>query len=451
MPSDKKEGDAVYSGSINLSSLIVLKVEKEYKNSTLSKIMDLVENEQEKKAKSEKLITRFARIYTPIVMLISLLVFLIGFAMSKWDFANGGKDWLYRALSILLISCPCSLVIAVPIGFFSSIGSASKLGILIKGSIAMENLSKADTNVFDKTGTLTEGKFVLKNEPNREYLQIAASLENKSTHPLASAIKEANKEELLPVDQLENIPGKGIKGTIDFHTYLIGSLDLLKENNIDTKEVKTPYKVLYLAELNVGQLEAFIVADKIKNQSKEALSDLKKEHSKKNIILSGDEERIVLAVKDEVNADDALYELLPEEKLTEIKKMKEAKHKVMYVGDGINDSPSLLASDVGIAMGGLGSDAAIEASDIVIMDDNLMKVAEAKRLSKKTLSVVYLGIFLSIFLKILVMVLVSTGVLGNYAMIVSSISDTGVMVICVLNALRMLFYKPKYIKQPKKA
>ena len=451
MPSDKKEGDAVYSGSINLSSLIVLKVEKEYKNSTLSKIMDLVENEQEKKAKSEKLITRFARIYTPIVMLISLLVFLIGFAMSKWDFANGGKDWLYRALSILLISCPCSLVITVPIGFFSGIGSASKLGILIKGSIAMENLSKADTNVFDKTGTLTEGKFVLKNEPNREYLQIAASLENKSTHPLASAIKEANKEELLPVDQLENIPGKGIKGTIDFHTYLIGSLDLLKENNIDTKEVKTPYKVLYLAELNVGQLEAFIVADKLKDQSKEALSDLKKEHSKKNIILSGDEEKIVLAVKDEVNADDALYELLPEEKLTEIKKMKEAKHKVMYVGDGINDSPSLLASDVGIAMGGLGSDAAIEASDIVIMDDNLMKVAEAKRLSKKTLSVVYLGIFLSIFLKILVMVLVSTGVLGNYAMIVSSISDTGVMVICVLNALRMLFYKPKYIKQPKKA
>ena len=215
--------------------------------------------------------------------------------------------------------------------------------------------------------------------------------------------------------------------------------------------MKTPYKVLYLAELNVGQLEAFIVADKLKDQSKEALSDLKKEHSKKNIILSGDEEKIVLAVKDEVNADDALYELLPEEKLTEIKKMKEAKHKVMYVGDGINDSPSLLASDVGIAMGGLGSDAAIEASDIVIMDDNLMKVAEAKRLSKKTLSVVYLGIFLSIFLKILVMVLVSTGVLGNYAMIVSSISDTGVMVICVLNALRMLFYKPKYIKQPKKA
>ncbi len=451
MPADKKEGDSVYSGSINISSLIQLKVEKEYKNSTLSKIMDLVENEQEKKAKFEKLITRFAAIYTPIVMAIAILVFLIGFGVSGWDFNNGGKEWLYRALSILLISCPCSLVIAVPIGFFSSIGSASKLGILIKGSIAIENLAKADTNIFDKTGTLTEGKFVLKNTPNNEYLQIAASLEEKSTHPLASAIKEANKEALLPVESLENIPGKGIKGAINSHTYLIGSIELLKDNNIDVKVEDTPYKVLYLAEVNVGQLESFIVADKIKDQSKDALSNLKKEHSKTNIVLSGDEKKIVLAVKDEVNADEAFYELLPEEKLAQIKKIKDEKKKVMYVGDGINDSPSLLASDVGIAMGGLGSDAAIEASDIVIMDDNLLKVAEAKRLSRKTLSVVYLGIFLSIFLKVLIMILVSTGLLGNYAMIVSSVSDTGVMVICVLNALRMLFYKPKYVTKPKKS
>ena len=451
MPSDKKEGDTVYSGSINISSLILLKVEKEYKNSTLSKIMDLVENEQEKKAKSEKLITRFAAIYTPIVMIIAILVFLIGYGVTGWDFQNGGKEWLYRALSILLISCPCSLVIAVPIGFFSSIGSASKLGILIKGSIAIENLAKADTNIFDKTGTLTEGKFVLKNEPDFNNLQIAASLEEKSTHPLASAIKAANKKELLPVESLENIPGKGIKGTINSHTYLIGSAELLKENNIEVRIEETPYKVLYLAEVGAGQLESFIVADKVKDQSKDALHYLKQEHSKMNVVLSGDEKKIVLAVKDEVGADEAYYELLPEEKLSKLKKMKDEKKKIMYVGDGINDSPSLLASDVGIAMGGLGSDAAIEASDIVIMDDNLLKVAEAKRLSRKTLSVVYLGIFLSIFLKVLVMVLVSTGILGNYAMIVSSISDTGVMVICVINALRMLFYKPKYIKKPKKA
>lgn len=451
MPADKKEGDMVYSGSINISSLIQLKVEKEYKNSTLSKIMDLVENEQEKKAKSEKLITRFAAIYTPIVMMIAILVFLIGYGVTGWNFQNGGKDWLYRALSILLISCPCSLVIAVPIGFFSSIGSASKLGILIKGSIAIENLAKADTNIFDKTGTLTEGKFVLKNEPDFNNLQIAASLEEKSTHPLASAIKAANKEVLLPVESLENIPGKGIKGTINSHTYLIGSAELLIENNLEVKIEETPYKVLYLAEAGVGQLESFIVADKVKEQSKDALHYLKQEHSKANVILSGDEKKIVLAVKDEVNADEAYYELLPEEKLNKIKKMKDEKKKVMYVGDGINDSPSLLASNVGIAMGGLGSDAAIEASDIVIMDDNLLKVAEAKRLSRKTLSVVYLGIFLSIFLKVLVMVLVSTGILGNYAMIVSSVSDTGVMVICVINALRMLFYKPKYIKKPKEA
>ncbi len=446
LPSDKKEGDDVFSGSINLSSLIIIRVRNEYKNSTLSKIMDLVENEQEKKAKSEKLITRFARYYTPIVMVISLLVFLIGFGLSGWDFANGGKDWLYRALSVLLISCPCSLVIAVPIGFFSGIGSASKLGILIKGSVSMENLAHSDTDVFDKTGTLTEGKFVLKNTPKKENLLLAASMEGKSTHPLASAIKDACKEELLSVDELKNIPGKGISGKINGENYYIGSKELLKEHDIEVKEEDTPYKVLYLGK-DGAFLDSFIVADKIKDTSEEALLSLKKEKAKENVILSGDEKRIVLAVKDEVKADRALYELLPEQKLNEIKKMKDEKKKVLYVGDGINDSPSLLASDVGIAMGGLGSDAAIEASDIVIMDDNLLKVAEAKHLSRKTLSVVYLGIFLSIFLKVLIMVLVSTGILGDYAMIVSSISDTGVMVICVLNALRMLFYKPKYLKK----
>ncbi len=446
LPSDKKEGDDVFSGSINLSSLIIIRVRNEYKNSTLSKIMDLVENEQEKKAKSEKLITRFARYYTPIVMVISLLVFLIGFGVSGWDFANGGKDWLYRALSVLLISCPCSLVIAVPIGFFSGIGSASKLGILIKGSVSMENLAHSDTDVFDKTGTLTEGKFVLKNTPKKENLLLAASMEEKSTHPLASAIKDACKEELLSVDELKNIPGKGISGKINGENYYIGSKELLKEHGIEVKEEDTPYKVLYLGK-DGAFLDSFIVADKIKDTSEEALLSLKKEKAKENVILSGDEKRIVLAVKDEVKADRALYELLPEQKLNEIKKMKDEKKKVLYVGDGINDSPSLLASDVGIAMGGLGSDAAIEASDIVIMDDNLLKVAEAKHLSRKTLSVVYLGIFLSIFLKVLIMILVSTGILGDYAMIVSSISDTGVMVICVLNALRMLFYKPKYLKK----
>lgn len=446
LPADRKEGDDIFSGSINLSSLIVIRVRNEYKDSTLSKIMDLVENEQEKKAKSEKLITRFARYYTPTVMAISLLVFLVGFGISGWDFNGGGKEWLYRALSILLISCPCSLVIAVPIGFFSGIGSASKLGILIKGSVSMENLAHSDTDVFDKTGTLTEGKFILKNTPKKENLRLAASLEGKSTHPLASAIKEACSEALLPVEELENIPGKGIRGIIGGENYYIGSKELLKEHGIEVREENTPYKVLYLGKDSIF-LDSFIVADKIKDTAEEALLFLKKEKAKENIILSGDEKRIVLAVKDEVKADGAFYELLPEQKLSEIKKMKEEKKKVLYVGDGINDSPSLLASDVGIAMGGLGSDAAIEASDIVIMDDNLLKVSEAKRLSRKTLSVVYLGIFLSIFLKVLIMVLVSTGLLGDYAMIVSSISDTGVMVICVLNALRMLFYKPKYLKK----
>ena len=447
LPIDRNEGDEIYSGSINMTSLIMLKVTKEFHDSTLTKIMDLVEHEQEKKAKSEKLITRFAKYYTPTVMLIALAVFIIGFGVSNWDFQNGGKDWLYKALSILLISCPCSLVIAVPVGFFAGIGSASKLGILIKGSISIENIAKSKVDIFDKTGTLTEGKFVLKNNPDKDYLRIAASLESHSTHPLASAIKDACKDELLPVDELENITGKGIKGTINGKTYYIGSINLLKEHNIDVEIVDTPYKVLYLGEENNKALENFIVADKVKDQAKAALKALKEEKATSNTILSGDEKKIVLAVKDEVGADEALYSLLPEQKLDEINNRKHAGDKIVYVGDGINDSPSLLAADVGIAMGGLGSDAAIEASDIVIMDDNLMKVAETKHLSRKTLRVVYFGIILSIVLKVLVMVLVSVGVFGDYAMIVSSVSDTGVMALCVLNALRMLLYKPKYIKK----
>ena len=447
LPKDLKEGDKVFSGSINLSSLIVLKVEKEYKSSTLSKIMDLVENEQEKKAKAEKLITKFSKIYTPTVMLISLAVFLIGFGVSGWDFANGGKDWLFKALSILLISCPCSLVIAVPIAFFAGIGSGSKYGILIKGSVSLEQLAKSDTAVFDKTGTLTKGKFTLHNKVDEESMKLAASLESKSTHPLAKAITDNYQGDYYEVNGLNNIPGKGIEGIINNETYYIGSLDFIREQNIKVEKENTPFKVLYLANKEKGHLASFIVKDQIKEEAKEAIKDLKNEKTKQTVILSGDDENIVKEVQKEIGIDNSLYELLPEEKLIEIKKMKDEGKRIAYVGDGINDSASILASDVGIAMGGLGSDATIEASDIVILDDDLRKIPEAKRLSKKTLTVVITGIVLSIVLKLLIMALVASGLLHQYAMIVSSLSDTGVMVICVLNALRMLFYRPKYLKK----
>lgn len=445
LPLDKNAGDEIFSGSINLSSLITLRVKKEYKNSTLSKIMQLIQEEEGKKAKAERFISRFASIYTPLVILISLTVFLVGFGLSNWDFANGGKDWLYKALSLLLISCPCSLVIAVPITFFAGIGSASRLGILIKGSISLEQLSKAKTFIFDKTGTLTKGKFALIYNGDPEYLKIAASLESKSSHPLSKAIVDHYQGPLYVVSLFENISGKGIKGVINSKTYFIGSASFLKDQNIAVVPSETPFKELFLGCKEDGFLASFIVRDEVKEEAKEAMNDLKKEGVLKTLILSGDEEGIVKEVKKEVSIDDYQASLLPQEKLNAIKEMNK-QSKLCYVGDGINDSPPLLAADVGISMGALGSDAAIEASDIVILNDDLRKVPEAKRLARRTMIVLFVGILLSLLLKVLFMVLVTSGVLGQYAMLVSSISDTGVMVLCVLNSLQMLLYHPKYIK-----
>lgn len=449
LPKDVKENDVVFSGSVNLNSVLVIQVTKEFKDSTLSMIMDLVENQENKKANAEKFITKFAKFYTPIVMIIAILVFIIGFACSSFSWSNGGQDWLYKALSILLISCPCSLVISVPITFFASIGTGSKYGILIKGSIALEDLASAKTIMFDKTGTLTKGTFALVNKPSEDYLQIAASLEAKSTHPLAKAITNAYTGKLLEVEKFENIPGFGIKGVINDKEYVLGNKALLESNNVtNIKEEDTPFKVLYLGESNKAYLTSFIVADEIKEETKTTIQYLKNEGFNKTIMLSGDDKKIAETIGKEINIDEVKGELLPDQKLIEVENAsKDKKNKTVFVGDGINDSPSILASNVGIAMGALGSDAAIEASDIVIMDDNLTKVAEAKHLAKQTLFIVYLVIFLSLFLKLLVMALVLTNVLGEIAMIISAISDTGVMIICVLVALTMSFYKPKYLSK----
>ena len=447
LPKDVTKGEKVYSGSSNLSSVLVVEVMKEFKNSTLSKIMDLVENEQGKKAKSERFITKFAKYYTPLVILIARITFLTGFGLTGFRWAEGGKKWLYESLSILLISCPCALVISVPIAFFAGIGSGSKNGILFKGSIAIENRAKADTFVFDKTGTLTKGNFVLVNQPKEEYLKIAASLESKSTHPLAKAVCHAYQGELFAVDDFENIPGHGVQGRIEGKTYLRGTLGYLGENGVkNLKEEVTPYKILYLGIKEGNYLTSFIVKDEVKGEAKKVRKELKENGRKKSIVLSGDDRKIVSASLKETGVREGIGELLPEEKLAKVKELSE-NGNVCYVGDGINDSPSLLSANVGVSRGALGSDAAIEASDVVVRDDNLEKVSEAKRLSKKTRKVMIFGVILSLTLKILRMVLVITGVRGKYARVVAGVSDTGVRIVAILNALRMLFYKQKYIRK----
>lgn len=446
LPKEVHQGDKVYSGSINLDTLLVIKTSKLYKDSTLTKIMDLVESEQSRKSSSEKFITRFSKFYTPLVIFIAFLVFIIGYGLNGfvWAGDNGGEEWLYKSLSILLVSCPCALLVSVPLAFFAGIGSASRFGVLIKGSNSLETIAKAKEFVFDKTGTLTKGEPILENQVDKEALKIAASLESKTSHPLGKAIVKANKEGVYPVEDFKNLIGYGISGRINNEEYLIGKKDLLIQNGIkDIEEPSTPYKVLYLAKKNDKQLAYFIVSDEIKETSKEALKDLKEEGVAENIMLSGDDKSIAQEVGNKVGCDASYGDLLPDEKL---KKVQEYSKKgiLCYVGDGINDSPAILAANVGVAMGALGSDAAIEASDIVILNDDLRKVAEAKRLAKKTMRVVYEGIALALGLKILVMILVTTGVLGHYAMIVSSLADTGVMVICTLNAMQMLLYKRKY-------
>lgn len=446
LPKEVHQGDKVYSGSINLDTLLVIKTSKLYKDSTLTKIMDLVESEQSRKSSSEKFITRFSKFYTPLVIFIAFLVFIIGYGLNGfvWAGDNGGEEWLYKSLSILLVSCPCALLVSVPLAFFAGIGSASRFGVLIKGSNSLETIAKAKEFVFDKTGTLTKGEPILENQVDKEALKIAASLESKTSHPLGKAIVKANKEGVYPVEDFKNLIGYGISGRINNEEYLIGKKDLLIQNGIKAiEEPSTPYKVLYLAKKNDKQLAYFIVSDEIKETSKEALKDLKEEGVAENIMLSGDDKSIAQEVGNKVGCNASYGDLLPDEKL---KKVQEYSKKgiLCYVGDGINDSPAILAANVGVAMGALGSDAAIEASDIVILNDDLRKVAEAKRLAKKTMRVVYEGIALALGLKILVMILVTTGVLGNYAMIVSSLADTGVMAICTLYAMQMLLYKRKY-------
>lgn len=440
VPKKIVEQELIYSGSINLNSVLEVKVTKKFEDSTVAKILELVEEATSKKAKTEKFITKFAKYYTPIVCLFALALALVPTLVFKQELMT----WVYRALIFLVISCPCALVISVPLGFFGGIGGASKKGILIKGSNYLEALSKAKYAMFDKTGTITKGVFeIQKINPvdisEEELIRVAAHGEKFSNHPIALSIKKRykGKYDESKVENLEEISGKGIKARIFFQDTLIGNAKLLQENKVKFKPVDEAGTVIYVAI--EGQYKGYIlIADKVKDDSKKAIEDLKKEKIKKTYILTGDEKRIADKIAQEVGVDECKSELLPDQKLENLEtilKSKGEKEKVIFVGDGVNDSPCLARADIGIAMGGIGADAAIEAADVVIMTDELTKIAQAIKIAKKTMKIVKQNIVFALTVKIIILAL---GALGFANMWLAVFADVGVSMIAILHSMKTL-------------
>ena len=435
--------EIIYSGTINLNKVVEAKVMKKFEDSTVSKILELVEEATSKKAKTEKFITKFAKYYTPIVCFLALALAVLPTVVFNQNFS----EWLYRALTFLVISCPCALVISVPLGFFGGIGGASKNGILIKGSNYLEALSEARYIAFDKTGTITKGVFEIQKVntvdiSEQELIRIAAHAEKFSNHPIAISIKEkyAGKYDEKKIQNLEEISGKGIKANIFFKDTLVGNAKLLMENDIVFKEEKEPGTVIYIAVENKYK-GCILISDTVKKEAKEAIFDLSRAKIKESYILTGDEERYARQVAKDVDIKNCFGNLLPEqklEKLEEIMKQKKKKERAIFVGDGINDSPCLARADVGIAMGGIGADAAIEAADVVIMTDELTKIAQAIRISKETMKIVKQNIVFALIIKISVLIL---GALGFANMWLAIFADVGVSIIAILNSKKTLKIK----------
>ncbi|MDO4300933.1 MAG: heavy metal translocating P-type ATPase [Clostridia bacterium] len=425
LPVEKKDGDTVLSGSINNSSVIYVRADKEYKDSTVARIMNMVENASGNKSKAENFVTRFAKVYTPIVVLMAIALVAVP-ALMGYDF----KEWLYKALTFLVASCPCALVLSIPLTFFAGIGTMSRHGVLVKGGNYLEALSNIEAIVLDKTGTITKGKFEVTEVNGEDTLKYAASLESFSTHPMAVAVTEYYKGEKIPVQNVENIAGFGIKGIYDDKSILVGSERLMTDNNISVTEGKNIYVAVD------GECIGYInVEDTIKEDSAKAVSELKKAGIKNVTMLTGDKRRIAEKVGNAVGVDNVYAELLPQDKVEQIEKLyNENCRYVAAVGDGINDAPVLARADVGIAMGGIGSDAAIEAADVVIMEDSLSKLSVAVKLARRTISICRQNVFVVIALKILVLVIT---VLGYGNMWMAVFADVGVSLIAVLNAIRI--------------
>ncbi len=433
-PKRVNKNDTVLSGSLNLESLIEVKATSTYKTSTASKIIEIMENSDEKKSNSEKFITRFSKVYTPVVIIISLLVAIIP-SIITGDF----NTWLYRGLELLVISCPCALVISIPLGFFCGIGRASRERILIKGSDELDRLNKIDTVIFDKTGTITEGTFALtkivsKNITKEELLKLVATVENNSNHPIAKSIKNAYKKEIVDkVKNFKEISGSGIKCEIDNQKVVIGTSKFLKEEGVNSENIDEIGTVLHVAKNN-EYLGYLVINDRIKNNAKKSLNDLKNNITN-IVLLSGDNYKNVENIAQKLNFDDFYGELLPQDKVKIVKDYQKNNY-VAFVGDGINDAPVIKSANVGFAMGALGSDAAIEASDIVLMDDDLNQIGEAIKIAKMTKIIIMSNITFAITFKIVMLLL---AIMGKTSIWLAVFADVGVTLISILNSLRIMW------------
>ena len=448
LPRDVKEGDEIISGCIDMSGVLKIRTTKAFGESTVSKILDLVENASSRKSRSEAFISRFAKVYTPAVCAAALaLAVLVPLGRMLAGLDAGWTDWVYRALSFLVVSCPCALVISIPLSFFAGIGGASREGVLIKGSNYLEALSEAKIVVFDKTGTLTQGVFevtAVHHNPMDEaqLLEYAALAECASSHPISKSLQKAYGKEIdrSRVTDIEELSGHGITATVDGHAVAAGNSKLMKKLGIEYHDCHSTGTIIHMAV--DGQYAGHIViSDIVKPHSKEALEQLKRAGVRKTVMLTGDAKRVADSVAAGLGVDEVRSELLPGDKVAEVEKLLAAKGKnemLAFVGDGINDAPVLTRADTGIAMGAMGSDAAIEAADIVLMDDDPLQIAKAIQISRKCIGIVRQNIVFSLVVKFGCLALVAFGAANMWAAI---FADVGVMVLAVLNAIRALNYK----------
>lgn len=443
VPRSIAKDDDIISGCVNLTGVIRAKVTKAFGESTASKILDLVENASENKSKSESFISRFAKVYTPVVVIAALVLAFVPPVLSG-DFGGTFATWLYRALTFLIVSCPCALVISVPLSFFGGIGGASSKGILIKGSNYLEALAKVGTVVFDKTGTLTEGVFDVtavhpENIDEKELLHLAAHVERYSTHPIAVSLKHAypNESDGCSVENVEEIAGHGVRAVVNGKTVCVGNTKMMDAVGAQWKPCEKNGTIVHVSVdgVYVGHI---VVSDRIKPDSDDAIKALKAEGVTKTVMLTGDKREVGEYVASAVGIDEFRAELLPADKVSELERLLKEKpvgKTLAFVGDGINDAPVLARADLGIAMGGLGSDAAIEAADVVLMDDKPSKIALGVKIARKTLRLARENTFFAIFIKLLVLLL---AVLGIATMWMAVFADVGVTVLAVLNAMRAL-------------